>query len=177
MSYAASFTASQLSSDPSYITLVDSGSGTDNTIVSRNIYIQLANGNYLLEGATETAIRTAIVWGSFPTTTSKTISVLTQATSPSITVDWITAGGAVVTSVTDTFCFDFQDYIFALGLTMNQVANNNITQDLNWYGNKMQLIVNANDAENAVAYADNITLSQNSLDRNQYLINNANLFF
>lgn len=167
------FTTTQSASDPSTITLTDSSTGSDVGLTARRILIQLANGNYLTTSGEVTAL-TYIAW---PIADANiTLSVLPRSESPRIRVDWMTNTVATYTK-TKTICFDLADYIFGLGLTMRQVANNNVTQDANWYGNKMQLIVNTNDAENAILYINDITLSQNSLDRNYFMIQNAGKFF
>lgn len=173
MSLTVNFTATQSIAYPSQITLTDISAGVDNTIVNRRLYLILANGNYL-NGTSETSSPFYFNWPY--SNTSAVFDALIRTYSPSIRVEWWSAS-AKVYEITKAACFDIQDYIFALGLTMRQVANNSITQDTNWYNNKIQLIVNDNDAENAIIYISNITLSQNSLNRNYDMINNQNLYF
>jgi hypothetical protein len=168
------FGVTQSASDNSRITITDSSTGSDGAISSRKIFIQLANGNYLTEDG-EVAAATAINWSYADSSTA--ISVLPRSEAPAITVQWLNSGGTVLYSKTIKYCLNLADYMFLLGLTMQQVANNSITQDKDWYANKMQMIVNANDAENAIEYANDITLAQNALDRNYFLIQNESKFF
>jgi hypothetical protein len=174
MPITPNFGISQSASNTATITVSDSSSGSDVAISSRKIFIQLANGNYLGEDG-EVATATAINWSYADT--SKTISVLPRSEAPAVTVQWLNSGGTVLYSKTIKYCLNLADYMFLLGLTMQQVANNSITQDKDWYANKMQMIVNANDAENAIEYANDITLAQNALDRNYFLIQNESKFF
>lgn len=167
------FTATQSDADPSYITLAEVVVGSNPGLTARRILIALANGTYL----TTSGVVTTPTYIDWPiANTSVTISVLPRSEAPLITVDWMTNAVATYTK-SRNFCFDFADYIFGLGLTMDQVANNSITQDLSWYANKMQLIVNLSDAENAILYINDKTLSQNALDRNFWLISNSADYF
>lgn len=177
MAYTPNFSCSQQADDTGTIVITDSGSGSDATISSRNIYCQLADGRYMtLDGIVDTA--TAIAWASFPSVTTLTLTdLLDRARSLRIRVDWVTSAGAVVVTKTLTFCFNLQDYVFALGLTADQVADNSITQDSDWHINKMKFVTNDQDAENAITYGENISLSQNALDRNYLMISNSGNYF
>lgn len=169
----ADFSATQSDADPSYVTFTDISGGTDLGLTARRISMALPNGTYL----TASGVVSTLTYIDWPIgSTSLTVSVLPRSEAPTVVVDWMT-GSTVSYTKTRKFDFDFADYIFSLGLTMDQVANNNITQDLNWYGNKMQLMVNLKDSETAITYFNDTTLAQNSLDRNYYLISNAGDFF
>lgn len=167
------FSAAQSVSDTSVVILTDISEGSDNALTERRVYMQLANGNYL----TEDGISTTAAYMVWPIADTQVyLSVLPRSEAPTITVQWMT-DASITYSKVRKFYFDFADYVFMLGLTMYQVANNNITQNRDWYDYKMQMIVNISDAENAILYDDNTTLAQNALDRNQFLMNNQNLFF
>lgn len=173
MALTPNYTATQSDADPSYITLLDTSTGSDGGLTARRVLIALPNGTYL----TTSGVTSTLTYIDWPITDiSLTISVLPRSEAPTITVNWMTDAVATYTKALN-WCFDFADYIFGLGLTMDQVANNNITQDTSWYDNKMKLVVNINDAENAITYINDTTLSQNALDRNYYLISNAANFF
>lgn len=169
----ADFTATQSDADPSYVTFTDISTGSDGGLTARRIKMALPNGTYL----TTSGISPTLAYIDWPIgNVSITVSVLPRSEAPAVTVDWLTGSTPSYTK-TRNFDFDFADYIFSLGLTMDQVANNSITQDLNWYANKMQLMVNIKDSETAITYFNNTTLAQNSLDRNYYLISNSSDFF
>lgn len=167
------FSVTQADSDPSYATFTDTSIGSDVALTERRIYVRLANGNYLTS-AGESTTEAYEVWAIGDVT--KTYSFLPRSEAPLITVNWMT-GATVSYTKAATACFDFADYIFALGLTMAQVANNNITQDNDWYANKMKLLVNIKDAENAILYISDTTLAQNALDRNYNMISKQQDFF
>lgn len=173
MALTPNFTANQLSSDPSSLLFTDTSTGTDGTIVNRRIYVKLANGNYLTSGGVST---TAAYDNWTYSDLTITLSLLPRSESPTITIEFWNST-ALVYTITKDFCFDFGDYIFGLGLTMMQVANNNIVQDYDWYANKMKLIVNTQDAETAILYNDDILLSQNSLDRNWFMIQKQSTYW
>lgn len=169
----ADFSMAQANADPSIITFTDISTGTDVGLTTRRILIALVNGKYLTATG-ETSTLTYIDWPIANATLS--ISVLLRSESPTVTVDWMT-GATVSYTKTRKGCFDLHDYIFMLTLGADQVANNSITQDTDWYNNKMKVIVNIKDAETAIIYNNNSTLSQNSLDRNYFIISNKNKFF
>lgn len=167
------FSITQSDADPSYITITDTSIGSDLGLTARRILMALPNRTYL----TTSGVASTLTYIDWPIgSTSMTISVLPRSEAPTVTVDWMTGAVATYTKTTK-YCLDLADYIFGLGLTMDQVADNSITQDANWYANKMQLVVNICDAENSITYINDTTLSQNSLDRNYWLISNASKFF
>ena len=98
MPLAPNFTASQFTGTPSYITLTDTSTGSDVTIVSRKVFIQSAFGTFLVPSGTSTQY---FVWAL--ANTSTTVSVLTQDTAVSITVQWCDAGGNPVVSKTTSY--------------------------------------------------------------------------
>jgi hypothetical protein len=174
------FSATQNQADTTVLDFTDISTGTDLTLTARTIEILLPNGNYLTTSG-EVSTPTYESWPYAQSTISLSLLPLNSAgeaagEAPTITVRWY-AGSTLMYTKIRKFCFNLGDYIFALGLTMDQVANNSITQDTDWYCNKMKLIVNDADAENAIYYGSNNTLAQNSLNRNQFLIQNEQDFF
>lgn len=174
MALTPDFSVSQLAASPDTITLTDNSTGSDGTIINRLIFIQLANGNYLSEDG-EVSGSVSINWPYSDNSIS--IAVLPRSEAPTITVYWENGSGSFVYSKIKKYCFSLADYIFALGLTLRQVANNSITADQNYYSNKMQLIVNDMDADNAILYINDTTLAQNSLNRAYDMIQNENKYF
>jgi len=172
MALSVNFTATQSAANPNEITLTDTSTGSDGTITTRRVYIATADGTYLVESGTSTDYE---VW-ALPLATNITLDVLTEATSPNITVQWL-AGNTVVYSKTTLFDFNLQIYLALIGLTQTQLSNPNIVQDTTYYGNKIQLMVNAKDSETAVTYNDDIYLAQSALDRANYMVENSDYYF
>jgi hypothetical protein len=167
------FSVVQNNANPAILNFTDLSTGTDGTIVTRHISILLPNGTYLVQAGTTTTYE---LWNGFPGTTAIALNLIPRSVSATITVEWWN-GSAAVYSKIKKYTLDLHDYVFGLGLTLDQVANNSITQDTDWYNNKMKLIVNDADAENAILFGNNTTLAQNSLDRNYNMIINQSKYF
>jgi len=172
MALSVDFTATQSAANPNEITLVDTSTGSDGTITTRRVYIATAEGTYLVQSGTTTDYE---VW-ALPLATNITLDVLTEATAPNITVQWL-AGSTVVYSKTTLFDFDLQIYLALIGLTQTQLSNPSIVQDTSYYNSKIQLMVNVKDSETAVTYNDDIYLAQSALDRANYMVENSNDYF
>lgn len=174
MPLSVSISATQSIAYPNLITLTDSSTGSDGTITIRRVYIRTSTGTYLTDGQVESSSPSYTEWPYADATIQ--LDVLTEASSVEITVQWL-AGSTVVYTYTDTFCFDLQDYVFALGILSNQTGSPGVLQDTNYYNNFMQFIVNLFCAETAITKADDIYSSQGSLNRNQLMMNNENFYF
>jgi len=168
------FSTSESLGTPSNITFTDTSQGVDNTLTIRKIYVRLANGSYLLSGGTETTTRTAIDWNI--NDVSITLTLISQSTTASVQVDWL-SGSTIVYTKTALQTWDLYDYLFGLELIQSQTATPTIIQDSNYYSNFFQFITNIFCAETANTYGNDLYSSQASLNRNQYLINNSDLFF
>lgn len=174
MALVPSFSCSESLANNDFITLTDTSTGSDGTITTRNIYIQLANGNWLDSTGTEQTTSTAIPWSYSDSTI--TLDVLTQSTACEITVDWL-AGSTVTYEVTNTFCFDLYDYLFMLQTLQAQTSSPGINQDANYRNNVFDFIVDLDNAENSITYGSDIYSSQESLSENQVKIDNENFYF
>lgn len=172
MSFQPNFTASQYSGTPSVITLSDTSTGSDVTIASRRVYLLQANGTFLVPAGTTT---TYIVWDLVDT--SIDLDVLSQDSALSITVQWLTAANAVVTSKTISFAFTAYNETFYYGLTESQVANSNLSASTNWYQTKLVLRVEIDSADQAITFASDIYSAQAALNRATYISTNQALFF
>lgn len=171
MALVPNFTASQYSGTPSYITLTDTSTGTDATIVNRRVYIQSANGTFLVPAGTTTPY---INWAY--SSISTTFSVLTQDTAASITVQWWDVS-AKVTDKIISFAFTAYNETFYYNLTQNQVANPTIIAANEYYDSKMKLRVELDSALQAISFASDIYASQAALNRATDLVANQNYYF
>lgn len=156
------------------ITLTDDSVGTDNTLTTRRIYIRTASNRYLTPTQQSSTTPAYTTWSYADATIP--LDVLTESTSPEITVEWY-AGDTLLYTFTDTFDFDLGDYVFQLGKLASQTSSPGVLQDNNYYSNLMQFIVNLDNSEKAITYGDDIYSAQNALNQNQNMINNESFYF
>jgi hypothetical protein len=172
MPLTPNFTASQVSGSPSIITLTDTSTGSDGTIAKRRIFLLQANGTLLVPNGTTT---TYIDWPL--SATSISLDVLTQDSALSVTVQWLTSANAVVTSLTQSFAFTAYNDTFYYGLSQSLVGNSNLSASTDWFGWMMDLRVQLDSAEQAIAFASDIYTAQAALNRATFISTNSAYFF
>jgi hypothetical protein len=62
-------------------------------------------------------------------------------------------------------------------LTRSVLSNPPVIQDTDYYLSKIKLIVDINDAENAISYNSDIVNAQSAADRGTYLEENQSKYF
>lgn len=173
MPLTPNFSSSESLSTLANVTFLDTSTGSDVGLTGRKIFCRLANGNWLTT-AGESTTSASEDWAIGDT--SITLALLTQSTTSSVTVQWLT--GAVVTyTKTILTIWDLYDYVFAFELIQSQTATPGIIQDDNYYQNFFKFITNLWSAEAAVTYGDDLYSSQSALNVNQNLINNESMYF
>ncbi len=166
------FSASQSVGSPNLISLLDVSTGSDVAVTSRVIYLLTSTGEYIVP----TGVATDYV--NWPLATNPiSLDVLQQDMALSIRVDWIDIASAVLYTKTIAYSFTLYTLSFLYSLTQDQVANNTITQDQNYYNNKLILFVEMQSANNAIAYASDIVSAQSCLNRAANLIQNESFYF
>jgi len=171
MPLSPSFTATQSLSDPNLITFVDTSTGSDGTITSRRISARGANGNWL-PGESTTVVYTDWSYAD----NSTVVSLITQTTTPRITVEWL-AGSTVVYTSTDEFCFNIYDYLFGLQVLQGNTSSPDQVQDSAYLYSLIQLIVNIFNEESAIGIGGDIFSAQGAATRNLNFINNESYYF
>lgn len=168
-----SFTASESLGLPEQITLTDTSTSPDPGLTSRRVSFRMANGNWLNTAGESSTI----VYETWPIgDVSLTLNLLSESTTLSITVEWLT--GSTITGITtELFCFDLFDYLFAYELIGAQTSSPGIIQDNTYYSNFSAFIVNLFCAEIAVTTGDDLYSSQEALNRNQLMISNEQMYF
>ena len=172
MPLSVNFSVTQSLADTSQLTFTDTSTGSDGTITTRRITILTSTGDYLVVSGTTTTYE---VW-ALPLATPITLSVLTGATAPNITVQWL-AGSTVVYTLTIPYDFPLDLYLAGYNLTRSVISKPNTVQDTNYYNNKIKLLVAIDDSETAIEIGEDIYNAQSSLDRGQYLVDNENISF
>jgi hypothetical protein len=174
MAFSPSFQSSQQIGLPSTITLTDNSTGSDGAIASRVVFItDVANNYYTASGVFTTPTSTAWVLSN----SSISINFLTQDMALQVLVQWLDGGGNVLYSSTNLFSFSMYGIMGSYSLTLDMVAQGNVTNDANYWNNRLKLRMNIDDANNAVTYGANQLVSQSNLNSETYLLANKNLFF
>ena len=172
MALSENFTASVSFATQNLLHLVDTSTGTDSLVVSRRVYLTKADGTYLVPQGTSTDYITWSYSVSFID-----INVLDRDYALDITVEWLNSAGVAL--YTKVYAFDFTTYsnFFHYYLTQTQASKPNLINDNNFWYNKLKLLVNIKDADNAIAYGSDIGNAQAALDRAYYLMTNQNVFY
>lgn len=165
------FTSTESLSSPNFITFTDTSTGSDATIVNRRIYVQLADGTYLVPSGTSTSY---INWAY--TDSSITLNLIEKSQSANVLVVW-SDGTTDVYTKTILMEWDLYDYLFLFYLLQVQTSSPSIINDTNYYGNCLKMIVNLFNSENATLLMDDLYSSQAALDKNFYLMNNQQYAF
>lgn len=173
MPLTANFSSSESLSTLANVTFLDTSTGTDLGLTSRKIFVRLANGNWLTT-AGESTTSASETWAIADA--GITLALLTQSTVANVTVQWLT-GSTVTYTKTILTIWDLYDYVFAFGLIQSQTATPGIIQDVSYYSKFFEFITNLWSAESAVTYGNDLYSSAGALNKNQYLITNANLFY
>ena len=172
MSFVPNFETEQFSGTPSSFTIIDTSTGSDPSIAKRRVYLLQANGTFLVPQGTTTDY---IEWNLADPTI--TLNVLTQDSALSITVQWLTSGNTVVTSLTQSFAFTAYNDTFFYGLCQDLVGNSNLSASQDWYQWMLDLRVQLDSAKFAIQFASDIFTAQSALNKATYISTNSSYFF
>lgn len=172
MPLVPSFTTSQVNGFPNAITITDTSTGSDASIVTRVIIFTDKSGNNL------TPIGTTLPYtGWVIGTNTITVNVLQKDMALTITISYLDINGVVVTSKSNIALFTLFSKTFLYSLTQYQSSNPAVTKDTVYYNNKAKLYSFVLGAENAILIANDIAGAQLSLDEATFLISNPKNFF
>lgn len=172
MAFVQDFSIAQTPQNPALCIFEDTSTGADAAIVSRLITVVNAAGTYVVPSGNS---GNTIVWAL--ATNPYTVTLLTQDTAASVTVDWLDINGAVLYTKTQTYCFSEFNKSFLYYLIQQQAQAYPIIQDTNYWSNVGIFWINIIGAIKAVELADDIAGSQASLDRSTYMQANAQNYF
>jgi len=171
MAFAESFSVSQSALTPSVVTLTDDSTGTDAQIYARRVYISNSDGDYLTgDGSVDYDVW---AWAD----NSDDFDILTESTACSIRVDWVNSAGTILYTLTNQYCLAQYSKNFLYYLVQLQGLTPGVVQDSNYSANLAILWANLRGALNSIEVADDISASQECLNRCTYFENNQNLFF
>lgn len=171
MSFVQNYSVT-LSVDVTTFTITDTSTGSDSGIAGRRIFLQKADGTYLVTSGTTTS------YIDFPLSSSSITltGILKQDYSLNITVLWVDINGNTLYSKVALYTFIGNGEQFLYNLGTKQVTTPNLLKDNNYLSNKFQLRLWMDDAVQANGYSDQVT-AQQALDRAAFMITNQNLFF
>jgi len=172
MPISPAFTAAQSPSSPNVVVLTDTSTGSDVAITSRRVYVQNSAGDYLVPTGTTTDY---IVWPYADDSIS--LNILTEDTAVSIRTDWLNVSSAVLYTLTQQFCLDMYSKRFFYELVQMQGVTPSIPQDTNYNSNMALFWATVEGAENAIVLAEDLSASQNCLNRCIFMIQNESKFF
>lgn len=172
MSFVPSIAVSQLAATPQNITVVDDSVGSDPAITGRKLFIQTAQGTYLVPTGNSTDYITWIL-----ANTSITVDVLTSDQCVNIICQWINVSGTVLYEYENQYALAEYNKQFLVSLVSAQGLTPGIVQDANYSGNMATFWVNITAGINQVEFAADIQGGQNCFNMATYMRQNANLYF
>jgi hypothetical protein len=171
MAIVPNFTASQAISSPLTLTLTDTSTGSDGSILYRLVYLQKADGTYLVPTGTTTPY---ILWAINQSTIN--INALDVDYALNITVNWIV--GSTV-QYTKSILYEFNAYAQAYRYKLiKAVAGNPSFWDSNNFINTLfSLCVYIEAANESVTLGGDITNAQLNNAAAKYLSDNPQLAY
>lgn len=172
MPLVENFTATQYVATPNLLVLDDTSTGSDSGVTVRYVYLQKADGSYLVEEGTTTNYE---VW-TLASGNTISLNVLDKDYALTITVEW-RSNSAVLYNKTVSYCFSTYAKIYNVKLSKAQVSSPSLLDRDNWLSTKCNLNTYIDAADDAVALGAGITIAQLSLNKAKFIIDNPKLVF
>lgn len=164
------FTVSQ--PNATTISLTDTSTGDNPDITQRRVYLQQADGSYLVPTGTTTDY---IYWNYLDA--SIDIDVLNTDYALLILVEWLNVGNTVLYSKNGLYGFTWYNENFLYTLTQYQQNNPTVLQDTNYFNNKSKVRVLIDSGDQAIVWGNDITNAQENYNAASDFRNNENDFF
>lgn len=148
MSFTPSFTAIQVTGEPSQIVITDTSSGSDVAIDSRRVYLRKSDGTFLVPTGTTTEY---IEWNYADTTI--TIDALDQDYALYVIVQWLTSGGSILYASSILSGFTLYNEEFDYSLTQRLSGNPALINDNGFFSEKSELRTNIDSGNQAIDLA------------------------
>ena len=157
------------------ILFIDTSSGIDVVVVSRRIYIQKSDGDFLVESGTTTEYE---LWADFPATTTITLSdILSEDCACKVVVQWLDVSESVLYDKTSYIGFTCYNEDFDYELTQSVAGNPLLMSDNNFWGNKSLLRGYIDSGNNAIERNSDIAAGQQCYDLATNLRENSQYLF
>lgn len=172
MPLTPSFTAVQSFNSPSNLTFTDTSTGSDISVASRSIYIEQANGDYIIISGNTNDYTT---W--YLQDVSATFDILDKDYAVTITVNWVDQYNNVLYTYSDVFAFTNFNEKFDYGLTQMLTANPMLINDNDFFKNKEDLRISIDSGNQAFDMAGDLFAAQQCYDRGTNLRENSQYYF
>lgn len=172
MSFTPSIVVSQSALTPSNVTVLDDSSGSDAAISQRRIYVQNAQGTYLVPSGTTTDYTQ---WALIDT--SILLDILTQDECVNIIVQWLSVTNVVLYTYENQYALSEYNKQFLVYLVSAQGLTPGRVQDSNYSGGIATFWTNVIAGINQVEFAADIAGGQNCFNRATFMRLNQNNFF
>lgn len=173
MSLTPNFTVTQSFGTPANLTFTDTSTGSDTSVASRNIYIQQANGDYIvMTGNTSTNYTT---WDY--DLSSITLGILEKDVAVTITIDWVDELNNKVYTSTKIFAFTNFNEKFDYGTTQMLTANPMLINDNDFFVHKADMRVSMDSGNQAFNLVGDLFAAQECYDRATNLRTSSQYFF
>jgi len=172
MALTPSIAVSQSAATPNEVTITDDSTGSDAAITQRRVYVQDAEGNYLVESGTTTDYEQ---WAY--SDSSITLDILTEDECVNITVQWLNVSNVVLYTYENQYALSEYNKQFMVSLVAAQGLTPGIVQDTNYSGNIAIFWTNIVAGINQVEFAADIAGGQNCFNRATNMRLNQDLYF
>lgn len=174
MALSENFSSSQNYATPQDVTFSDTSTGTDNTIVVRRLYLQDANGNYIVPTGTSTDY---IEWDYTDDSIAVEDLLPTKDMALSCTCQWLNNADAIV--YTKTIAFGFTAYSENFDFILSQMLSGNspLMNDNGFFNKKSLLRTYIDSGNKAIEIASDTTTAQICYDEATAIRNNSQYFF
>ena len=172
MPLTPSFTVSQSFNSPSNLTFTDTSTGSDVNIASRNIYMQQANGDYVIVSG-NTNDYTSWYIGDNPLI----LDILDKDYALTITIDWVNANNVTLYTASNVFAFTNFNEKFDYGLTQMLTANPLLINDNDFFLHKSDIRISIDSGNQAFQMAGDLFAAQQCYDRATNLRENSQYYF
>lgn len=168
MAFNGSFQIS-VTSDPSAIILVDNSTGSDGNLTSRTIFLYKTDNSLLVAAITWPIAQSSITINPLDKDYALNVSVVWTSSSPL----------APPSTYTKSLIYAFVGYGVQYSNTLLQFLNTNqqMVNDQSWYFNFAILLLEIQNAQNAISVGANIGNAQAAILRYQLLLTKANDYF
>jgi hypothetical protein len=166
------FTVAQNLGTPSKVTLTDTSTGSDGTITSRRVYVQMWDGTYLVGAGVITEYNT---WSYAQSTVL--LDILSKSTAVKITVQWLNASDVVVVDKIGYYGLTEYSEEFDYGLTQNVASNQRLMNNNNFWYNKSKLRTLIDSGNKAILNYSDIYSAQQCYDQATDLDTDSTYYF
>jgi hypothetical protein len=166
------FNVTQLLGSPNELTILDQNAPIVGA-VNKRIYIQQANGTYIVEGSNTTTDYTQVPYATNPVT----IDVLTKDVAVLITIEYLNSSNVVLVTESEVYRFTNFNENFDYALTQNLTANPLLINDNDFFANKSEFRTCIDSGNQAFDLVGDLFSAQQCYDRATNLRINSQYFF